>query len=151
MGCDVDVAAWGTASVCIRNPCGDDPCASYSLGLGLKGPLGGGLQLSAKKKEEGDGGTNILQITGFVGEFPGLYVIGLPGIIGEVVNKVLGAATSFLFEAFLNALLQNLQFYVVSIPISVPGTHVKVKIQDFDVQTGGGLLTLSAKPKFQVL
>jgi len=151
MGCDVDVAAWGTASVCVRNPCGDDPCASYSLGLGLKGPLTGGLQLNAKKKEEGEDGTKILQVTGFVGDFPGLYVIGLPGIIGDVVNKVLGAATSFLFEAFLNELLQHLQFAVVSIPIAVPGTHVKIKIQDFDVQTGGGTLTLSMKPKFQIL
>jgi len=71
----------------VRNPSGDDPYASYSLGLGLKGPLTGGLQLNAKKREEDDDGTKILQVTGFVGDFPGLYVIGLPGIIGDVVNK----------------------------------------------------------------
>ncbi|MBX3390374.1 MAG: hypothetical protein KF691_13070 [Phycisphaeraceae bacterium] len=151
MGCEVDVAGWGTASVCLRNPCGKDPCASYSIGLGLKGPLKGGLSLDTKKKVVDKAATRLLQISGFCDEFPGLYVIGLPGIIGDLVNKILGAATSFLFEKFLDALLKSIKIYVVSIPIAVPGTHVEIEVQDFGVNTGGGKLTLSVKPKFRKL
>jgi hypothetical protein len=151
MGCDVDLAGWGTASACIRNPCGNDPCASYSLGLGLRGPLSGGLALDSKAIESDENGTRLLKVAGFIGDFPGVYIIGLPGILDGIVNKVLNAATSFLFEALLNGLLRLFTLYIVSVSARVPGTHVKVEIRDFSVDTAAGNLTLGIKPTFKVV
>ena len=146
--CNVDVAAWGTTSVCIRNPCGSDPCASHSIGLGLRGPLNAGLSLAAVRKVDDDS-TNLLKLTGYCEDFPGLYIIGLPGVLGDIVNKILNAATSFLLEHFIDALLKHLTLYVVKVPLRIPRTHVRLEIQDFDVETSIGRLILAAKPKFK--
>lgn len=148
MGCDVDLAGWGTASACVRNPCGNDPCTSYSLGLGIRGPLKGGLELDTRAKESDGERIRILKVNGFIGDFPGLYIIGLPGMLDEIANKILNAATSFLFAALLNDLLKQLSIYIVSIPIRVPGTHVQMEIRDFSVEAAGGNLTLGIKPRF---
>jgi hypothetical protein len=148
MGCEVDVAGWGTASVCLRNPCGKDPCASYSLGIGLKGPLLGGLTVNTKKKRESGDETQMLEVSGFCDEFPGMYIIGLPSIIADIINGLLNAVTKFLFQSFLNELLKNINFYVVSIPVAIPGTNVIMNIRDFDVETKSGTLTLKASPRF---
>jgi hypothetical protein len=149
MRCDVDISAWGDAQVTLQSPCGDDPLPPVKIGVGLTGPMQGNLILDTTNSNVDNQNIGLLGIKGSFSHFPGLYIIGLPDPIAGILNKVIEAATSFLFEELLNSVLDNIKIYIVSIPVRIPGTAVSIDLQNFSVKTTDGNLALSIQPKFE--
>jgi len=147
MQCGINVYATMGARVCLWTPCGDQ-CTSYDIGLGLNGPASAGLKVTSTNVIEDGGYSKWLDITFDKILIPGLYLIGLPPILSDVINNILNALTSLIFTAIVEAFLESIHIDVVEIPLVVPKTHVKMQLKNFATSAQNQYLSLGSDATF---
>ncbi len=145
MGCNVKAGGGLQLEACVRNPCGDDECARWSPGIGLKGPLEIHVTVDNKRWDK----NQCLRIRAEVTDFPGLEVYGLPPVVEDLVNIILNLISSVAFRAFINAILSLLDFYVVSVPAKLPGANVEMEVSKLTSGNVGGLLMVGGTTTFR--
>lgn len=145
IGIGCNVAAGGTLELkaCVKDPCGHDHCATWGPGLGLKGPLD--LNVSVNSGWSNNHG---LKLSAAFGAFPGFEVYGLPPGVDDVVNLILNEISSVILKAFFNAILSVLNFYILNVPTTVPGTKVGLVLANFGSSNVDGYLVITGKTTF---
>jgi hypothetical protein len=144
MGTDVRAGGGLDIQACVRNPCGPDQCATWSPGIGLKGPLTLDVHVDGF-----DWASNkALWISASFSKFPGLEVYGLPPGVDQVVNLVLNWVSSVAFELFANAVLSFLSFPLIAVPLRIPQANVKLLLHDFGAVNLDNMLVLTGTTDF---
>ena len=145
MGADLSAGGKLELRVCVRIPCAPDKCANWAPGLGVKGPCD--LTVEVDTKEWHD--NSALQFKARFEEFPGFETFGLPPGVQEVANAVIGFLTRTILKAFFNAVLSVLDgFYLIQIPLDIPGANVKIRLSQFTARNDGGVLVVTSATSF---
>jgi hypothetical protein len=147
MSCQAGAGGQLELQACIRNPCGSDQCTSWNPGIGLRGPLGLDVTASGGWNTNNNANTT-LRLSAQFSAFPGLEVYGLPPGIDDIVNAVLNYLSSAILKMFFNAILQALNFDLVSIPLKVPETKVDLTIDRFGASNEAGYLVITGRTQF---
>jgi hypothetical protein len=145
MGCDVNAGGKLDLEACLHVPCAPDACATWSPGLGLKGPLQIAVQLVNLTWSQ----NSALLLHPSVGAFPGLQVYGFfDPVIEDVVNFLLGFISGAVFTAFFNAVLSAFNLVLIQFPVTVPKTSVKMNLSHFGASNVQGMLAVTGTCKF---
>jgi hypothetical protein len=144
MGCDVNAGGVVQAQACIRVPCASDQCASYTVGLGLKGPLGVHVTISQLSWQN----NKAVMLNPGVDDFPGLVVYGLPPVLGDLVNLLLNWVTSAFLTLFLNAIVSSVHIPLFAVPVKLDQANVTLTMKDFGIANVDQMLTVTGTTDF---
>jgi|GEM_PF-5691408 len=143
MGADIQAGGGLDLQACARTPCGDK-CATWSPGIGLKGPL----TLNVHVDGFSWAGNKALWLSADFSNFPGFEVYGLPPGLDDIVNAVLNFLSSVALKAFFNAILSMVQFPLIAVPLKIPQANVNLTLKDFGVGNTNNMLVLTGTTDF---
>lgn len=129
--------------LCARTPCGDK-CATWSPGLGLKGPVTANVHIDGF----GWSGNKALWLSADFSDFPGFEIYGLPPGVDEIVNAIVNFLTSVALKAFFNAVLKIVNFPLIAVPVKIPQANVKLTLHDFGAANVDSMLVLTGTTDF---
>jgi hypothetical protein len=143
MGADVRAGGGLELEACARTPCGDK-CATWSPGIGLKGPL----TLNVHVDGFSWSGNKALLLSADFSQFPGFEVYGLPPGVDDIVNAVLNFLSSVALKAFFNSILSMVHFPLIVVPLKIPQANVNLTLKDFGVANSNNMLVLTGTTDF---
>jgi hypothetical protein len=148
MGAQVRAGGKLDIQACVRVPCSSDRCITWSPGIGLRGPLTLGIELTGLAWEEKDDVITALRLRPFASDVPGFEVYGMPPGVEQVVNAIINWISSIALKLFINAILQLATITIVRVSAKLSNSNVTIHLSQFGVTNQDGMLVLSGATSF---